>query len=383
MAEEEGFEPSHPVTSLRAFQARPFSRLGIPPNRLILYLKIIYLSLKKLYIFIVGLNMKEILITNLNKGQRADKFVRKYLNDAPLSFIYKLFRIKDVKVNDKRIEASYILKEGDVIKIYVSDQQLADFSKPRTIVKSSVNLKVIYDDQNLLIVNKPSGLLIHGDEKEKRITLTNIVLNYLYEKGEYNPSDSAGFIPAPCHRLDRNTSGIVVYAKNLPSLQQMEALFKEKTQLKKEYLCLVVGKLYGKGKIDAPLFKDEKKNTVMIKDKAHGGKNALTYYQAKEVYRNCTLVDVNIVTGRTHQIRVHFASISHPVLGDSKYGSFTANKNFDAKYKYTGQFLHAYKLSFYEIDGHLSYLSNRIFEIDLPEIEKKIIEDLRREVDAN
>lgn len=326
--------------------------------------------------------MKEILITKMNKGQRADKFLRKYLSDAPLSYIYKLFRIKDVKINNKPVKQSYILQEGDILKVYITDEQLEEFSKPRTIVKSSTKLNIIYEDDNILLVNKPRGLLVHGDEKEKRITLTNIVLNYLCEKGEYNPQDHIGFTPAPCHRLDRNTSGIVVYAKNLPSLQELEVLFKEKSQLKKEYLALVVGKIINDGKIDAPLYKDENRQLVQVRSIEKGGKNALTYYHVIKNFKNCSLVNANIVTGRTHQIRVHFAYINHPVVGDSKYGSFDVNRRLEKLYAFKGQFLHSYRLTFLDINGYLSYLSNRQFECDLDKKEKKIIDILMEHSDA-
>lgn len=324
--------------------------------------------------------MREITITSLNEGQRADKFVRKYLKDAPLSFIYKLFRIKDVKINGKRIDGSYILKNGDVMRIYVTDKQIEEFSKPRQIVNSSINFEIVYEDENILIANKPSGLLIHGDESEKRITLTNLVLNYLYNKGEFNPSN-IGFIPSPCHRLDRNTSGLVVFAKNMISLQELELLFKDKKNIKKEYLGLIDGILSGSGKIDAPLYKDEKKNLVSIRSKEKGGKEALTKYEIIENFDRCSLALINIITGRTHQIRVHFSSISHPILGDAKYGNFKANREFEDEFKYKGQFLHAYRLSFFTINGSLSYLSGKVFVAPLSSKQQQIIESLRGQHD--
>lgn len=315
--------------------------------------------------------MKEILISKTNQGQRADKFLRKYLSNAPLSFIYKLFRIKDVKINDKRINRDYILRENDIMKIYVSDDQLLEFNKSRVIVKTKLPLSIIYEDENILIVNKPSGLLVHGDEKEKRITLTNIVCSYLMEKGNFDLNSQ--FIPSPCHRLDRNTSGLVVFAKNIESLHLLEKLFKEKTQLKKEYICLVEGKLYGSNKIDAPLYKNEKTKMVSVRSEANGGKKAITLYDVIENFSDCSLIRARIITGRTHQIRVHFSYIGHPILGDNKYGNFSLNKKFKEIYHYENQFLHAEKLTFLNVEGVLSYLSNKVFECPLPEKESAIL----------
>ena len=323
--------------------------------------------------------MKEIIITKADHGHKVEKFVRKFLSDAPLSFIYKLFRVKDVKVNGKRIGKDYILSENDLLQIYVTDKQLEEFRKPRTTVKSSIQLDIVYEDENIIIINKPSGLLVHGDSLEKRLTLQNVVLNYLMEKGEYNPSNETAFTPAPCHRLDRNTSGLIVFGKNIESLHQLEELFKDKTNIKKEYLALVAGKLFGKGKIDAPLYKDEKNKTVYIRSISQGGKNALSYYESKKNFKDKTLLSVEIVTGRTHQIRVHLAHIGHPILGDAKYGNYKANKIFQEKYNYQNQFLHAYKLSFLEIGDGLSYLSNKTFEVGLHKKEKDIIEQLMEE----
>lgn len=320
--------------------------------------------------------MKEIRVSKINQGQRIDKFVRKFLSNAPLSFIYKLFRIKDVKVNGKRINKDYVLQDNDIIQIYVSDKQLEEFNSTRLVVKTHQNLDIIYEDQNILIVNKPSGLLVHGDEKEKRITLTNIVLNYLLDKGEFNVFDHT-FVPAPCHRLDRNTSGLVIFAKNMESLHSLEELFKNKTQIQKEYLCLVAGRIEGSGKIDAPLFKDEKTKMVSVRSELMGGKRALTYYQTQEVFSDCSLLKVQIVTGRTHQIRVHTAYIKHPILGDNKYGNFDLNKKFRMLYQYDNQFLHAEQITFLEINGILSYISNKTFTAKLPEKEMKIIEQIR------
>lgn len=319
--------------------------------------------------------MKEIIITKEKSNQRADKFVRRFLNDAPLSFIYKLFRKKDVKVNNHWIKESYILQENDVLKIFVTDSQLAEFNNPKKIEDLKINFDIIYEDQNLLIVNKPKGLLIHGDESEKRMTLSNMVLSYLYKKGEYQ-NNLEGFIPSPCHRLDRNTSGLVIFAKNVASSQIIMDLFKEHTNVLKTYYALLDGKIEQEGKIDAPLLKDEKTGFVKVQSVSKGAKKATTLYKLIVFQKNMSLVEATLITGRTHQLRVHFSYINHPIIGDQKYGNFEVNKKFNNKYNYHYQFLHAYKLEFKDVPGELSYLSGKTFIAPLLNKDKEILKDI-------
>ena len=319
--------------------------------------------------------MQKIVISSKEANQRVDKYVKKYLNEAPLSFIYKLFRKKDVKINGHWVKENYILNEDEELTIYVTDSQLEEFNKPKDIEKVTLNHQIVYEDENILIVNKPRGLLVHGDEGEKKLTLANQVINYLYFKGEYDPKNDHGFIPAPAHRLDRNTSGLVCFAKNLVSLQELEELFKEKEEITKEYKALVVGKFEGIKRIDAPLLKDQKTGLVRISKQ---GKNAETIVKYVENHGDFTLVNVQILTGRTHQIRVHLASIGYPVVGDAKYGDFKVNKEVREKYKFENQFLTAYKLSFKNLKGHLSYLSGKSFEVKLPDDEEKLLAKLSK-----
>ena len=170
--------------------------------------------------------MKTVKITKQEEGQTIFKFIKKYLDCAPLSFIEKLFRLKDVKVNKKRVDKSYVINEDDVVEIYITDQQYDEFYKKSEIIIILRMPDIVYEDDNILIVNKPSGLLVHGDKNEKRLTLTNMVLNYLYSKGEYHPSQSS-FVPSFAHRIDRNTSGLVIFGKNIKSLQALEDIFKD------------------------------------------------------------------------------------------------------------------------------------------------------------
>ena len=364
MAENWRFELQRPSRSLRAFQARPFSHLGNSPAR-----KYYTLTNYKSIIKIV----KKIIISSKESNQRVDKYLKKFLNEAPLSFIYKLFRKKDVKINGHWVKENYILKENEELTVFISDEQFEEFNKPKEIEKVELQHEIVYEDNNILIVNKPRGLLVHGDEHEKKLTLANEVINYLYYKGEYDPKNDHGFIPAPAHRLDRNTSGLVVFAKNLASLQELEELFKEKDEIVKEYKALVFGKFEGERFIDLPLKKDEKTGLVSV---SKGGKTAHTIAKYAGNYGDFTLINVQILTGRTHQIRVHLASIGFPILGDSKYGNFKINKEIKEKYKFDNQFLTAYKLTFKNIKGNLSYLSGRSFEINLPQEEQKLLTKL-------
>ncbi|MBQ9265995.1 MAG: RluA family pseudouridine synthase [Bacilli bacterium] len=319
--------------------------------------------------------MVQIKITKENSSQRVDKYVRKYLNDAPLSFIYKLFRKKDVKINNHWVKENYILSEGDELKIFVTDEQIAEFNKPKKIEDIKTNINIIYEDKNILIINKPKGLLIHGDISEKRITLSNMVLSYLYNKGEYK-NDGKSFIPSPVHRLDRNTSGVVVFAKNLSTSQTLMEVFKIHENVSKSYLLLACGKVDENGEINVPLLKDENEGFVKVGSLANGAKSAITKYKRISYSSDLSFVEANLITGRTHQLRVHFAYINHPIIGDQKYGDFKRNKEFDNKFDYHYQFLHAYKIAFYKLDGELAYLNGKVFIARINNKEINILNEL-------
>ena len=320
--------------------------------------------------------MKEFVISQKEQNQRIDKFVRKVLDNAPLSFIYKIFRKKDVKANGHWVDISYVIKENDVIRIYISDEQLADFSKPRPIVASKFNAEIIYEDENILVINKNKGILVHGCESEKCMTLSNQVLNYLYSKGEYDPS-SKGFTPSPAHRIDRNTSGVVMFAKNLPSLQALELLFKDKEGLEKHYIALVCGEVTKNGEVNAPLLKDADSGLVKVASIKNGAKSALTRYVLIENIKSYSLLDVSILTGRTHQIRVHMSYIGHPIVGDAKYGDFKANRLFKEQFKLDSQFLHASKVKITYAPSPLAYLDGKEFIAKLPNKLDAILKQLK------
>ncbi|MDY0345486.1 MAG: RluA family pseudouridine synthase [Bacilli bacterium] len=321
--------------------------------------------------------MIEIKITSQEANQRVDKYVRKYLNNAPLSFIYRLFRKKDIKIDGHWVDISYILKADDLLRIYITDEQIIELSKPREIKQTMIVDAIIFEDENIMIVSKSKGLLVHGDEKEKTHTLANQVINYLIQKGEYNPKETKGFAPAPAHRLDRNTSGLIVFAKNLVALQELEAMFKSRKGIEKHYLALVVGRVLNNQTINLPLKKDASANMVRVDKVESGALDAKTKIEIVKHIGGHTLLDVELQTGRTHQIRVHLAAIHHPVVGDGKYGDFQDNRYFKERFNYDSQFLHAYKLSFSIQSGLLSYLDGRQFTSQLPKKEDEILEHLR------
>ena len=303
--------------------------------------------------------MQEFIINPSENGLSLEKYVFKVLPSAPMSFIYKLFRKKDVKVNGHHQDKKYRLSENEVVAIYISDTQFDEFQKEKSL---NPNLKIkdwiIYEDQNVLFINKPRGLLVQKASPNDE-SLDQLVIEYLMATNQYDPNKELGFIPGPAHRLDRNTSGIVAFGKNHDSLTMLFDLFKNHDLINKHYLALVVGSLEkDKDIITAPLKKDEKNNKVIV---AKDGKTAQTVYKVIKRYQGYTLLDITLLTGRTHQIRVHMAYINHPVVGDSKYGNFEINKEFKEKYHFSNQFLHAYKIGFGELDYPLNNLSKKEF----------------------
>ncbi len=322
--------------------------------------------------------MKEIVVTSSNAGQKIEKFVKKYLPEAPLGFIYKAFRKKDIKINGHWVKKDAVVTDGDVVRIYVTDQQLQDFKKPRPAEKRAFSYEIAYEDGNVLIVNKPKGVLVYGDATGVRETLGNAVLDYLYLKGEFDPNDHT-FVPSPAHRLDRNTSGLVAYGKTDAGLKALTDLFKERTQVEKHYLALAVGDIDKDGKIDKPLWKDAQNGRVYVKPLEAGGKTALTLYHVLKRFGDYTLVEANLITGRTHQIRVHFASIGHPLVGDEKYGDFADCRKVKSLTGLDSQFLHAYKISFKDVGGVLAPLKGQTFTAKLPQEYENVLKTLTGE----
>lgn len=309
--------------------------------------------------------MKSFEIKTNDAGQRLDKFIRKGMPNLPQSLMYKYIRKKRIKVNNKRAEISTILQVGDVVDMYINDEF---FVKPETrydFTGAPSKLDILYEDENIMLLDKKAGLLCHPDDREYVDTLITRIKKYLYEKGEYKPDEENSFTPALVNRIDRNTGGIVIAAKNAESLRIMNAQMKQRTNLKKFYLCVCHGIMErDSGLLEGYLLKDEKKNNVKIlKHPCEGAKEIRTKYKVlgRDYDKQLSLVEVELMTGRTHQIRAHFASIGHPLLGDGKYGTNKLNKDFG----YRKQCLYSYKLVFMfdESAGILSYLRSREFEV--------------------
>ncbi|MCH5170767.1 MAG: RluA family pseudouridine synthase [Oscillospiraceae bacterium] len=306
--------------------------------------------------------MKSFTINKNDAGQRLDKFITKSVPLLPKTLIYKYIRIKRIKINGKRAEISTKLQEGDIIDMYINDEFFEVAPEKYDFLKASKNINVVYEDENIILCDKKAGILCHPDDKEFTDTLINRIKRYLYEKGEFNPDEESSFVPALVNRIDRNTGGIVIAAKNAESLRILNQKMKDR-ELHKFYLCIVHGtpKLKS-GLLEGYLSKDEDKNIVKIsKNRLTDSKEIRTKYSVLESKNGLSLIEVELLTGRTHQIRAHFASIGHPLLGDGKYGTNAQNK----KYGYKKQCLYSYKLVFdFTSDARsLEYLNGKEFAV--------------------
>lgn len=317
--------------------------------------------------------MKVIIVDKNEAGQRLDKLLGKYLNKAPKSFIYKMLRKKNITLNGKKADGSEKTSLNDEIKLFLSDETIANFSEEFKIVKVTTNLDVIYEDKNIIVVNKPVGLLSQKAEKDD-VSLVEHIISYLLDTGKISEEELKTFKPGICNRLDRNTSGLVVAGKTLQGLQVMSELFRNRT-LDKYYLCLVKGVIKDNRKIDGFLLKDEKTNKVKIsKEYIKNSDPIQTEYTPLKIGEGVTLLRVKLITGKTHQIRAHLSSIGHPIIGDSKYGSKEANDTFKKKFRLNHQLLHAYELHFpKDLEGEFTNLKGMKLNANLPDDFNQIV----------
>ena len=317
--------------------------------------------------------MREIVIEKNEAGQRLDKFLAKYMNEAAKSFFYKMMRKKNITLNGKKCEGNEKLAEGDVVKLFLAEDTIEKFSSVQVQAVRKVNLDILYEDDEIILVNKPAGMLSQK-AKETDESLVEYLIDYLLGSGKLTESGLRAFRPSVCNRLDRNTSGIVAAGKSLSGLQMLSGVFKDRS-IHKYYQCLVSGEIRDVKTVDGWLLKDEKKNQVRILTEAEakrfggrGGdeepKRIRTKYEPIATDGRFTLLKVTLLTGRSHQIRAHLASLGHPIVGDFKYGGVSKVNPSGRTVKY--QLLHSYRLEFPKLAEPFAYLSGRVFEAPLP-----------------
>lgn len=321
--------------------------------------------------------MKEFIISKNDANQRMDKFITKAIPKLPSSLLYKYIRLKRIKLNGKRCEISTRLSHNDVVQCYVSDEFFETEEKRPEFMLAPSALDIVYEDKNILLCNKPAGLLVHEGDSWCADTLIARIQHYLYDKKEYDPKAENSFIPALCNRIDRNTCGIVIAAKNAATLRVLNDKIKDR-ELEKKYLCVVKGvpKKHS-GLLEHFIVKNERTNTVeAFQSPKEGAKTAKTKYIVLSSHDNMSLCEAELLTGRTHQIRAQFAAIGHPLIGDTKYGKAKDGHGF------SWQALCSYKLTFcFEKNAeHLDYLDNKTFTVKdawfLPKLEFKIPNEL-------
>jgi 23S rRNA pseudouridine955/2504/2580 synthase len=301
--------------------------------------------------------MKTLTVNENDKGQRLDKFITKSVKALPMSLLYKYIRTKKIKVNKKRADIGSKLDAGDIVELYIKDEFFDDNAVNNTFRVLKPQLRVVFENGDMMICDKRPGMLCHpddnGEDTEEVNTLVNHIKAYLYQKGEYKPEEENSFVPALCNRIDRNTGGLVIAAKNAPALRRINELIREKKVIKK-YLCMVHGTFTKKSEtLTGYLLKDHKNNTVQVLSD-HSDSTAqkiITKYKVLGEYNIgdsdeiVSLLEVELITGKTHQIRAHMASVGHPLLGDGKYG---VNRN-DRKLGFKYQALYSYYI---ELEGN-------------------------------
>ncbi|WP_394018253.1 RluA family pseudouridine synthase [Anaerococcus cruorum] len=301
--------------------------------------------------------MIEITITKNDANQRFDRFLRKYFENAPLSVIQKNIRKKNFKINGKRATADTYVYEDDLIAMYISDENYNKWLTKTDFKPTDFNLDIVFEDKNIIIMDKESGLLTHSTSKaDYGNNLVDYMLSYLYKTNQVDKSDKT-FNPAVVNRLDRNTAGLIIGAKNANALRSLNKAIRD-NKIDKYYLTIVKGEITEKFTIDTTIRKNESKNKVKS---AGNGSRIITHFRPLETNGKYTLLECELITGKTHQIRFSLAKNNTPIIGDRKYGDKSTNKLVNDKFKINNQILLAYKVHFNDIKN-LEYLKDRTYE---------------------
>lgn len=322
--------------------------------------------------------MREIIIDKNENEQRLDRFLKKYLAEAPQGFVYKMLRKKNIKVNDAKAQPETTIYEGDRIQLYLSEETIDKFIAKKEEIRSKLIPNIIYEDENIILINKPVGVLSHGASKEFEENIVDSMISYLIKKGDFVPRVQKTFTPSICNRLDRNTSGIIIGSKNYQSLKAINEAIKS-GMVRRFYKTIVKGNIKNEFTAEGYLSKDEEKNRVTVhEDDEEGSKKITTVIKPLKNKNGYSLLEIELITGRTHQIRGHLSSLGYPVIGDRKYGNREINKKFNERYSLDNQWLHGYKIEFHGLHDELEYLNGKIFIGDLTgkasEIERDLFE---------
>ena len=320
--------------------------------------------------------MKEILIDKNESDQRLDRFLKKYLANAPQTFIYKMIRKKNIKVNGGRAQPETTIFEGDKIQLYLSDETIDKFIAEKTEIKSKLIPNIVYEDNNIILINKPAGLLSHGASKEFEENIVDSMISYLIQKGDFVPRIEKTFTPSICNRLDRNTSGIIIGAKNYQSLKAINEAIKN-GHIRRFYKTIVKGNVKEEKRAEGYLIKDEDNNKVEIyKNDVEGSKKITTHIKPLQNKNGYSMLEIELITGRTHQIRGHLSSLGYPVIGDRKYGDRKTNMSFNEGTGLDNQLLHAYKVEFNGLSEEFEYLNGKTFISDLMGMSADVAKEL-------